>query len=156
MRSPGKNVWVTLLHFQCLTHWGRVRQIWVSKLTIIGSDNGSLLSRCQSIIWTSFGLLSMRTLGTNLSKIWSEIHIFFFKKMHLKMSSGNWGPFYLGFNVSTHNNIQQWNQWIATHRLMMDGRAVSRFGISQWEMALLCHDVSHCLDVSLWSAPIWH
>ena len=33
-----------------LTHWGRVTHICVSKLTIIGSDNGLSPGRCQAII----------------------------------------------------------------------------------------------------------
>ena len=38
-----------------LTHWGRVTDIWVSKLTIIGSDNGLLPGRRQAIILTNAG-----------------------------------------------------------------------------------------------------
>ena len=55
-----------------LTHWGRVTHICVSKLTIIGSNNGLLPDRRQAIS---------------------------FKKMHLKMSSGKWRPSCLGLNV---------------------------------------------------------
>ena len=36
-----------------LTHWGQVTHICVSKLTIIGSDNGLLPGRCHAIIRTS-------------------------------------------------------------------------------------------------------
>ena len=73
--------------------------IWVSELiTIIGSDNGLLPGRCQAIIWTNAGILLIGTLGTNFSEILSKIHTFSFKKMHLKMSSGRWGPFCLGLN----------------------------------------------------------
>ena len=36
-----------------LTHWGRVTHICVSKLTIIGSDNGLSPDRRQAIIWTN-------------------------------------------------------------------------------------------------------
>ena len=36
-----------------LTHCGRVTHICVSKLTIIGSDNGSSPGRRQAIIWTN-------------------------------------------------------------------------------------------------------
>ena len=36
-----------------LTHWGRVTYICVSKLTIIGSDNGLSSGRRQAIFWTS-------------------------------------------------------------------------------------------------------
>ena len=64
-----------------LTHWGRVTHICVSKLTIVGSDNGLSPCRCQSIIWTNAGILLIWTSGTNFSEILSEIHEFSFKKM---------------------------------------------------------------------------
>ena len=86
-----------------LTHWGRVTHICVSKLTIIGSDNGLSPGRRQAIIWTSAGILLIQTPGTTLSEIVSEIHTFSFKKIHLKMSCGKWRPFCLGLNVLTHN-----------------------------------------------------
>ena len=73
--------------------------ICVSKLTIIGSDNGLSPGRPQAIIRTNAGILLIGTLGTNFSEILSEIHTFSFKKMHLKMSSGRWRPFCLGLNV---------------------------------------------------------
>ena len=72
---------------QVLTHWGRVTHICVSKLTIIGSDNGLSPSRRQAIIWTIAGILLIRNLGTNFSEILSEIYTFSFKKIHLKMAS---------------------------------------------------------------------
>ena len=50
-------VFVSLTHWQELTHWGRVTHICVSKLTIIGSDNGLSPDRRQAIIWTNAGLL---------------------------------------------------------------------------------------------------
>ena len=90
----------TLLSME-LTHWGRVTHICVSKLTIIGSDNGLSPGRRQAIIWTNAGILLIRTLGTNFSEILSAIHTFSLKKMHLKMSSAKWRPFCLGLNVLT-------------------------------------------------------
>ena len=36
-----------------LAHWGGVMHICVSKLTIIGSDNGLSPGRHQAIIWTN-------------------------------------------------------------------------------------------------------
>ena len=51
-----------------LTHWGRVTHICVSKLTIIGSDNGLSPGRRQAIVWTNDGILLIRTLGTNSVK----------------------------------------------------------------------------------------
>ena len=68
-----------------LTHQDRVMHICVSKLTIIGSDNGLSPGRRQVIIWTNTELLLIRTAGTNFSEILSEVHIVSFKKMHLKM-----------------------------------------------------------------------
>ena len=82
-----------------LPHWGRVTHICVSKLTIIGSDNGLSPGRRQAIIWTNAGILLIGPSGTNFSEISIKIHIFSFKKMQLKMSSGKWQPFCLGLNV---------------------------------------------------------
>ena len=75
--------------------WGRVTCICVSKLTIIGSDNGLSPRRRQAIIWSNAGMLLIGTIGTNFSEILNEFHTFSFKKMHLKMSSGKWRPFCL-------------------------------------------------------------
>ena len=41
----------------CLTHWGQVTHICVSKLTIISSDNGLSPGRRQAIIWNNAGIL---------------------------------------------------------------------------------------------------
>ena len=43
--------------------------ISVSKLTIIGSDNGLSPGRRHAIIWTNAGLLLIRPLETNISDI---------------------------------------------------------------------------------------
>ena len=83
----------------CLTHWGRVTHICVSNQTIIGSNNGLSPGRRQAIIWTNAGILLIGPLGTNFSEILIKIHIFSFKKMHLKMSCGIWRPFCLGLDV---------------------------------------------------------
>ena len=82
-----------------LTHWGRVMHVCVSNLTIIVSDNGLSPGRCQAIIWTNARMLLIGPLGTNLNEILLQIHIFSFKKIHFKMSSGKWRPFCLGLNV---------------------------------------------------------
>ena len=84
-----------------LTHWGRVTHIHISKLTIIGSDNGLSPGRRQPIIWTNDGILLIWTLGTNFSEILIEIRIFSFKKIGLKVTSGKRRPFCLGLNVLT-------------------------------------------------------
>ena len=82
-----------------LTHWGRVTHICVSKLTIIGSNNGLSPGRRQAIIWTNAEILLIGPLGTNFGEFLVVIHTFSFNKMHLKMSSAKWRPFCLGLNV---------------------------------------------------------
>ena len=82
-----------------LTHWGRVTHICVSKLTIIGSDNGLSPERRQAIIWNNAGILLIGTLGTNFSEILIEILTFSLKKMRLKVSSVKRQPFCLSLNV---------------------------------------------------------
>ena len=82
-----------------LSYWGRVKNICVSKLTIIGPCNGLSVDRRQAIISTNDGILLIGHLGTNFSEILIEIHAFSFTKIHLKMSSWKWRPFFLGLNV---------------------------------------------------------
>ena len=90
-----------------LTHWCRVTQLCVGKLTIIGSENGLSPGRRQAIIWINARILLIGTLWTNFSEILIEIPIFPFKKMQLKMSTGKWRPFCLGLNVLTGNPFWQ-------------------------------------------------
>ena len=86
-----------------LNHWGRVTHICVSKLTIIGSDNGLAPGRRQTIIWTNDGILLIGPIGTNFSEILIIIQTFSFEKMHLKISSAKWRPFCHGLNVLSLN-----------------------------------------------------
>ena len=55
--------------------------------------------RSQAIIWINAGKSFIRALGTNFNEILIEIHVFSFKKIHLKMSPGKWRPFCLGISV---------------------------------------------------------
>ena len=82
--------------------------ICISKLTIVGSDNGLSPGRRQAIIWTNAGILLIGPLGTNFDDILIKIYIFSFQKMHLKMSSGNWQPHCLGLNVLIHWAGTKW------------------------------------------------
>ena len=59
--------------------------IYVSKLTIIGSDNGLLPGWRQTIIWNNAGILLIGALGTSLIETLIEIYTLLLKKMHLKM-----------------------------------------------------------------------
>ena len=83
-----------------LTHWGWVTHICISKLSIIGSDNGLSPGRRQAIIWTNARILLIVPLGINFSEILITIYIFSVKKLPLKMSSGNRRPFCLGLSVN--------------------------------------------------------
>ena len=60
--------------------------ICVSKITIIGSDNGLSPGRRQAIIWTNPGILLIGPCGTKFHEILIESQTFSFKKMHFKMS----------------------------------------------------------------------
>ena len=68
--------------------------ISISKLTIIGLDNGLSPGRHQAIIWSNAGILFIRPSrkGINFSEILIAIGTFSFKKMHLKMLSGKSWP----------------------------------------------------------------
>ena len=94
-------IWISAI-FAFLTHWGRETHICVSKLTIIGSDNGLSPSRRQTIIWTNDGILLIGPLGTNFKETSIEIHTFSFKKIYLKLSSAKWRLFCVGLNVLIH------------------------------------------------------
>ena len=75
-----------------LTHRGRVTHICVGKPIIISSENLFRTNAGKLLFWPS---------GTSFSEILIEIHIFLFKKIRLKMSSGKWWAFWLGLNVLT-------------------------------------------------------
>ena len=76
----------------------------LTKLTIIGSDNGLSYGRRQAIIWTSGWMLLIGSLGININGIWREIHAFSLKNMHLKNPSAKWRPFCLGLSVLMTKN----------------------------------------------------
>ena len=88
------NIWDLIIH-PCpnvndslvKTQRGRITHIYVNKSTIIGSDNGLSPGLRQSIIWTSAGVLLIRTSWPNFSEILCEIQTFLFIKMHFKIPS---------------------------------------------------------------------
>ena len=77
------------------THWGQVTHIYLSKLTIIGSDNGLLPGRHQAIIWANDEILLIWALGMTISEILIKIRTFSFKKLQLKILSGKLRHFVL-------------------------------------------------------------
>ena len=82
-----------------LTHCGRATHTCVSDLNIIGSDNGLSPGRGQALIWTNAGILLIEHFGIYFSESLTKIQTFWFKKMHLKMSSAKCRLFRLGLNV---------------------------------------------------------
>ena len=97
-------------------HWGQATHIYVSKLTIIGSDNGLMPGRCQAIIWTNAGILLIGPLEIKLNEIVIEIHTFSFKKMHLNCHLENGGHFVLAQCVNTLSAMRLYliGIWMAT------------------------------------------
>ena len=69
-----------LLGHNELIQWGPVIHICISKLTILGSDNGLSPGWHQAIIWSNTGILLIGPLGTNFSEILIEIYTFSRKK----------------------------------------------------------------------------
>ena len=88
-----------------LTHWGRVTHICISKLTMIGSDNGLSPGRRQAIIWTNAWVLLIRTLETKFSEILSEVKIFYSRKSIWKCRLKKGGHI---FSASMFSNESAW------------------------------------------------
>ena len=134
--------WQPFLFLNVFTHWGRVTHIYicVSKLTIIGSDNGLSPGRRQAIIWTNTGILFGGPLETNYSEILIKIHIFSFTKMHLKMSFGKWRPLCLGLIVLSRSCWQLIGQ---NADRSMNGHGLLRI-------------VGSALHINIWSHVSWH
>ena len=90
------------LHFN--SWWPSDTYIYVSWLTIIGSDNRLSPGQRQAIVWTIAGILLTGPLGTNNCEILIQILAFSFTKMRLEASSDKkWRSFRRGLNVI--NNI---------------------------------------------------
>ena len=69
-----QRIWRLPLVTLHLTHWGAVTHICVSKLNIVGSDNGLSPGRRQAIIWTNTGILLIWPLGTNFIEMFIFFH----------------------------------------------------------------------------------
>ena len=78
-----------------IIHWGQVTHIYVSKVTIISSDNGLSPGQRQAIIWATAGILLIGLLGTNFSEISIKIHAVSIKKNNFNVSSWKWRTFCL-------------------------------------------------------------
>ena len=148
-----------------LTHWGRVTHICVSKLTIIGSDNGLSPGRRQAIIKTNAGILLIRPLETNFSEISIEILLFSFKKMRLKVSSAKRWPFCLDLNVLMvcvysltldsdgyfNSNRKYRLLFCPTNHLRMEALRISDTYLNWWTRSSLGQVVVCCLVTKLYT-----
>ena len=128
--TPVREQWWSYV-FLALTHWGRVTHICVSKLTIIGLDNGLSPGRRQAIIWTNAGILLIGPLGTNFSEILINIHTFSFINMPLKMSSAKWRPFCFGLNELTHRYPH--------HVIVLLGFLLVLISVHRWQHGYTLH-----------------
>ena len=104
---------------------GWVMHIYVSKLTVIISDNGLLPDWCQAIIRSSAGILLIGPFGTNFNEILIKIQQFSFKKMCLKKLSAKFLPFCPSLNVLSctfkmHCCKSSWQWVILGHLTIFD------------------------------------
>ena len=141
--------------------------ICVSKLTIIGSDNGLSPRRRQAIIWTNAGILLIWTLGTNFSEIIGEIDPFSFCEMHLKMSSGKWRLFGLGLNELTSK--YKWNESLSFTKKYSNYpcsftaakcRQIYMQTLRIWDAVKMCLCAIVCSSQrqykEMWKTILWH
>ena len=113
-------------------------------LIITGSDNGLSPGRRQAIIWTNAGILLIEPLGTNFSEILIEILTFSLKKMHLKVLSAKWRPFYPGLNV-----LKTFPKWLKERQSSSNycikinkSHNISRFHLQVPHLQLNCSDLT--------------
>ena len=90
---------------QVYTQYGKQCCIHASVHQVsIASDNGLSPIRRQAIIQTNAGKQLIGPLGTNFSENWIKIRNFWFKKMHLQISSAKQLPFCPGGDELTTFN----------------------------------------------------
>ena len=128
--------------FLGLTYWGRVTHICVSKITIIGSDNGLSPGRRQATIWTSVEILLIGPSGTNFSEILIEIYTFSFKKMHFKMLSGKLAAI-LSLPQCVNTLRPELNDWLVTKGPIENNAYMNQYT-----------EPSHCLN-QCWFIVNW-
>ena len=95
LSSNIKVIIFVLFYLHCLSHWGRVTHICISKLTIIVSDNGLSPNQRQAIIWANDGCNIVHwALGNELQ--WNlnrNLHIFIQENLFEKYRLENFGHF---------------------------------------------------------------
>ena len=116
-----------------LTHWGRVMHLCISKLTIIGSDNGLSPGWYQAFIWTNTGILLIRTLGTKFNEILTHS-----RKCIWKWCLENGGHFVsASMCQSFAHTLQLCNIWTSKEKISKD-KYISIFqGFSVYDSILV-------------------
>ena len=76
-----------LYAFFVLIHWGRVTHICVSKLTVVGSDNGLPPGRRQAIVWTNAEILLIGPSGTCFRNLNRNSYVFIQENAFCKMAA---------------------------------------------------------------------
>ena len=84
-----------------LIHWGLVTHICVSKIAIIGSENGLSPDRRQAIIWTNAEMLLIGTFVHKLQCNCNRNQYILSQDNAFEYLSANWRPFFLGLNLFT-------------------------------------------------------
>ena len=108
---------------------------YVSKQTIIGSDNGLLPGQHQAIIWTSAGILLNGTLETKFSEILSKIYTFLLRKMHFENVIWKMAAIFLGLNVLKSKQSDWWD--VPLVFICIDIDPVGHWKNAVWPMPLL-------------------
>ena len=96
-------IWSRFCRFTIYLISASCRIYATANLVSIGPDNGLSPGRRQAIAWTNADLFIIGSLGTNFSEIGVKIQKFPIMKMHLKMSSAKWWPFFPGGDELIHH-----------------------------------------------------
>ena len=109
---------------ELLTHWGRVTHMWVSKLTIIGSDNGLAPGQRQAIFWANAGILLIRTLATS-AKSWAKF-IHFRSSKHIWSVIWEMAAIFVSASMSSKQSSCLWFEtaWSSCHDTRTNGCSV--------------------------------
>ena len=91
-------------------------QICISKLTIIGSDNGLSPGRHQAIIWTKAGMLLNGPLATNFSESLIQNSQIFIQEYAFESVVYKWWLFCLGLNVLNSSRSTDVNGIMEIHQ----------------------------------------
>ena len=95
-----------LIHLQCLKHplftlhWFLSKHNWQHRRGYLVREKPTVGLK-QMIFPHECWYTVNSTCAKNFSEILNELYIFSFKKMDLRMPSGNWRPFCLGLNILT-------------------------------------------------------